>query len=72
MENVEQGRWIDITSPTSGNFRVQHGLGRAPRDAHLEMTCLSIIVWQPRMFDDTYLYLLAAAKGVTAQGISVQ
>jgi hypothetical protein len=29
--------WIEIVAPNAGRFRVEHGLGRRPVSAHLEL-----------------------------------
>lgn len=60
-----QGKWIAITAPHVGNFAIPHGLGRVPLDAHLELTSLSTLVWQPVMFDSENLYFQAGDLAAT-------
>lgn len=67
MGNCEQGKWVDICAPNVNDFKVSHGLGRAPVDAHLEVTCRAFVAWQPKMFDEENLYLWASRPGATGR-----
>lgn len=60
-------KWIDVIAPNAGNFEIPHGLGRIPADAHLEVTCMALLVWQPKMFDENNLYFQTSERGATGR-----
>ena len=63
----DTGKWIDVIPPNVGNFKIPHGLGRIPEDAHLELTSLSTLVWQAKMFDAENLYFQGGDLAATAK-----
>jgi hypothetical protein len=58
---------IAAAPSASGNFTVQHFLGRAPVGAVIQMTSSGSIWFQPTtLWDATNLYLAASGAGITA------
>lgn len=51
---------IAVSPGASGNFTVQHFLGRTPVGAVIRLTSATLIVFQSTMYDATNLYLNAA------------
>lgn len=51
---------IAVSPSASGNFTVQHFLGRKPVGAVIQLTSTTLIVFQSTMYDTTNLYLNAA------------
>lgn len=56
---------ISFTSPSDGNFSVQHGLGYTPDAAVIVMTSAGAVWFQPILFDSTNVYLVASDVGLT-------
>jgi hypothetical protein len=51
---------VALAPGASGNFTVQHFLGRKPAGAVIQLTSTTLIVFQSTMYDATNLYLNAA------------
>jgi hypothetical protein len=51
---------VALAPSASGNFTVQHFLGRKPVGAVIQLTSTTLIVFQSTMYDTTNLYLNAA------------
>ena len=58
---------LDAAPGASGNFTVQHYLGRAPIGAAIQMTSDGAIWFQTTRFDTTNLNLAASAASITAK-----
>jgi hypothetical protein len=58
---------LTVTAPAAGDFSVAHWLGRAPRGAVMAMTSSGALWFQPALWDNTNLLLVASDAGVTGK-----